>query len=139
MGKEITLPSGTIAVVNAAPFSEAYKLWQACAQELAQLKISTQTEINVDFIKNIYCIATSSEKIEAALRPCLRRCLYAGEKITEASFEKEDARQDFFPMMEEVLKSNILPFLKGQLLRWGINLAQLNDVIPTLSSQEKMN
>jgi len=139
MGKEISLPSGAKAVINAAPFSEAFKLWQACAQELAQLKISADTELNVDFLKNLFCIATSSEKIEAALRPCFRRCLYAGSKIDESSFEKEDARQDYFPVMEEVLRTNILPFLKGQLQKWGINLGQVTESIPALKSRRKTN
>ena len=136
-GKIVRLPSGAKLVVNAAPFAEAKYLWQACAKELAHLKLSTLTEMGVDFVKNLFCIATGSMRIEKALRPCLGRCLYNGTRIDDATFEKEDARQDFFPVMEEVLKANVLPFLNGQLLKWGINPGQIKEFFPASKSEDK--
>lgn len=130
MGKEISLPSGAKLVANAAPFSEAKKLWQACAKELATVKIQASTELDVNFFKNLFCLAISSDEIEAALTPCLRRCLYAGSKIDDGTFEAEDARQDYLMVVGEVIKANVLPFSKGLLSKLGIDLKAMEEVFP---------
>ena len=72
MGKEIDLPSGTKLTLNPAPFAEAKKLGKACAKELAQIKIDI-TSNTIDLAKTIACIVFSSDEIEQALWPCLRR------------------------------------------------------------------
>lgn len=133
MGKELSLPSGAKLVVNAAPFSEANKLWQACAKELARLKINMSTDVDINFIKDVICIASSSPEIEAALTPCLRRCLYGGTRIDDATFEEEDARQDYLIVVSEVLKANVFPFFKGLASKLGINVQALTENFPKLN------
>lgn len=130
MGYETKLPSGAILQVNAAPFADAQRLSQACAKELAPLKISASTELDLDFFKNIVCAVASSENIERALWPCLRRCLYSGVKIDDGTFEPEDARQDYLLVVSEVLKANVFPFWKGLLSKSGISTEGLMSAIP---------
>lgn len=134
MGKEIDLPSGAKLTVNAAPFSEAKKLWQACANELAHFKINASTEMDINFLKDLVCVASSSERIEAALAPCLRRCLYAGAKIDDGTFEGEDARQDYLLVLAEVLKANVFPFFKGLLSKLGIDWEEVTKSFAQKSS-----
>lgn len=126
-GEEVSLPSGAKLIVKPAPFSEAKNLWRACSNELLRLKINMTTNIDVNFIKDAICIASSSPEIEAALIPCLRRCLYAGMRINDGTFEKEDARKDYLLVLAEVLKVNVFPFLEGPLSKLGIDLAALKE------------
>ena len=132
-GREFKLPSGTTLTVYEAPFSEAYSLYQKCANELAHYKLElTKGGFTFEKLKDLFCIACASEEIIRDAWPCLRRCLYAGVKIDPSTFEPTEARQDFLPAMVEVFKENVLPLLKGLFTLWGINMSLPIIVVPTL-------
>ena len=52
----------------------------------------------------------SSEPVFAALFKCLLRCTYNGHKITLATFEPEDARQDYYDIAVACVRVNLSPF-----------------------------
>jgi hypothetical protein len=58
--------------------------------------------------------------VNACLWPCLIKSLYGQEKITEATFEDESAREDFYAIALECVKVNLLPFWKRHLSSFGI-------------------
>ena len=55
----------------------------------------------------------SSDLISAALWPCMARSLYNGQKILQATFEDEAAREDFLIVQGAVLEFNLRPFFKS--------------------------
>ena len=111
---KITLTSGAELDVALAPFKDAHDLQRAMAAELKEIKIASDMDItSVDFMKNIICSAISSDKIMNCLNVCMKRCTYNNLKITNDTFEPEEARGDYLQCCVEVAKANLLPFLKG--------------------------
>jgi hypothetical protein len=106
------LPSGAELRITLAPFSDAKALYQAFLEEVKTLKWEATTEIDTNFIKDIFCVGLASKKFEGALWKCMERALYNNLKITDQTFEPEEARQDYVPVCFEVAKENITPFTK---------------------------
>lgn len=119
MSKEVTLPSGAVLKLNSAPFKVSKALYQAVLEECKEVKISFDTPIDVNLIKDLFCTGFSSKKIEDALGKCFERCLYNGQKITDETFEPENARQDYLQVCIEVAKENIDPFMKSLYAQYG--------------------
>lgn len=123
---EITVPSGAKVVVNQAGFQESMALKNAIVSELAKTNfaigvdlknLSLNQELNLESLVGAAMTVDSSPRVYAALLPCLARCLYNAEKITEATFEKPEAREDYYEIVFAVLKENLGPFFKGLLSR----------------------
>ena len=111
MSRVIALPSGAELTVNVAPFKDAKALFQAMAREWKELGPGIMD--NPKGMSSMFLSAFSSSDVEKALWPCMSRSLYNGEKITQDSFENEEARQDFIPACLEIVSENIVPFTKG--------------------------
>jgi hypothetical protein len=106
------LPSGAELRITLAPFSDSKALYQAFLEEIKGLKVESSTEIDTNFIKDIFCVGLASKKFEVALWKCMERALYNNLKITENTFEPVEARQDYMLVCFEVAKENIAPFTK---------------------------
>lgn len=126
--KFITLDSGAKLEVQMASFANAHRLLKAFAHEAEQVKLNigvTQvtagellkmknlTPDTYDMLKNFIARMIGSEELEAALWPCMQVVLYNSKPVSRETFEKEDARQDFLPVMREVLMANLIPFGAG--------------------------
>ncbi len=111
--KEVTLPSGAILRVDPAPFGSAKKLWQCTLEELKKSKVDAETNLDVNFFKDIFCVSFSSKEMDAAISDCSKRCLYNNLKISDELFEKPEAREDFISVQFEVWAENVAPFMKG--------------------------
>ena len=109
--REIQLPSGSVLKVQPATFSESKNLYQAVLRDAKHLQFDAETEIGLSFLKDMFCTALSSNEIEKALEPCLKKALYNDLAISVKTFEPVEARQDYIQVMFEVAKENILPFL----------------------------
>lgn len=110
---KITLPSGLELQITPAPFADAKELYQAFLEELKQMKLDGATNIDHNFIKDLFCVGFSSKKIEDKIWKCLNRCTYDKSKITLDTFESEQARSDYFDILFEVAKVNVMPFTKN--------------------------
>lgn len=130
MIEPIDLPSGAKLKITLAPFADAKNLYQALLEEMKTLKISAQTEIDVNFFKDLFCFGFSSKKVEQALEQCMKRCLLNGTRIDKDSFEPEELRQDYLIACIEVTKANIMPFIKPL-------LAKYSQVIATMQATQK--
>lgn len=126
--KELRLPSGAILKIGLASFAAAKSLFQAVSEEAKELKISAETEIDVSLMKDMFCVGISSKKIEAALWECMKKSTYNGLKITEETFEPEEARQDYLTVILEVAKENLAPFTKSLFAQYGDILKKANPV-----------
>lgn len=103
-----TLPSGKELRMSMAPFADAHKLLKAVSKEAETIKLDLT---DIDPIKNFIARMIWSDDIERALRPCLERCNYDKQQISDASFEDEKARGDYLAIKKEVLVYNLTPFI----------------------------
>lgn len=118
--KKIKLPSGAELAITMAPFADSKALYQACLEELKHLKMDGRQEIDYNFLKDVFCSGLSSKKIEDAVFKCASRCLYGSLKITEDIFEEEKTREDYFDILYEVTKANIMPFTKNLYAKFSL-------------------
>lgn len=107
------LKSGKEIQITLAPFSVSKELWKSVLEEAKFLRVHEDTEIDINLIKDIFCTAFSSKKIDDCLKECLKRVTYCGLKIDENTFEAEEARGDYLEICFEVAKANITPFTKN--------------------------
>lgn len=113
------MPSGAELTITPAPWADARDLYQSVFEELKTAKLDPEAEIDVNFRKDMLCIALSSKKIEARVWKCMERCLYEGLKIDENTFEPDKAREDYLKVCLEVSQENIRPFVKALLSEFG--------------------
>lgn len=135
--REVQLPSGNILQVDAAPFRESRRLYQAIGGEFLHVRLGGSEDLS-DLIKNVLCLGASSLAIEKALEPCLKRCTYNGLKIVEETFEPVAAREDYFDICVEVTKENVGPFTKSLFAQFKV-LMELTSKFPALRSSEMRN
>lgn len=133
--KDVTLKSGARLKITLAPFADAKALYQAVLKELKDLKLGDSQQIE-SVLKDALCIGFSSKEIDERLEVCLRRVLYNDLKIDEDTFEPEKARGDYLPLIYEVMKANIDPFLKSLYAQWLDGLGALRGIIQGLESMK---
>jgi hypothetical protein len=131
---EIKVPSGAEVTLSIASFEDAMALKDAVSTELSDIGIDLKGTIEKlsskgkDFLQSetsevlaemsdplIRSVMTldASKDLRKCLFKCLERCKYNGEKITYATFEPESARGDYYSVMIECLKINLLPFFQN--------------------------
>src|ERR1700693_2374718 len=96
MTEDITLPSGAELKITHAPFSDSKALYQAVLEELKGMRLDPNADVDANLYKDIFCTGFASKKIEAALDQCMKRVHYNGAKITTATWEPVEAREDYF-------------------------------------------
>lgn len=106
------LGSGAELKVNPAPFTEAKALLQAFLEEAKAVEIKGQSEM-ANVLKNVFCAAFSSPKLEAALWTCMGRSTYNSLKIVPEIFEEMKAREDYMEICYLVAEENLKPFTKS--------------------------
>lgn len=122
---KVALPSGAELEIMIAPFAQSRALYQAILEELKDVKLDPKAEVDVNFIKDLFCAGLSSKKIEEALGPCLGRATYNKLKITNDTWEPKEARQDYMHACFEVAKENVAPFMKTLTPQLSIVLERL--------------
>lgn len=105
---EIVVPSGAAVTINPASFEAAKTLEKAILREMGISGIN-----NMANIISTALLIVSSESVNAALWPCLARCLYEKEKIIQQTFDKPERRKDFYPLVQACLEENIGPLFDG--------------------------
>lgn len=110
--KEVKLASGATLKIGDAPFPEAKALFQAFLVEARSIPLVKWDE-QVNVMKDIFCAAFASEKLEAALWVVMGRSQYNGLSITAAVFEPKKAREDFVEVCYLVAQENLQPFTKS--------------------------
>lgn len=112
-------------MLSLAPFAEAKDLYQAFLKEGKQIKLEAKTELDHNFFKDALCSALSSKEVEEKVWACMRKCTYNKLKIDDDTFEPEEAREDYFFVMFEVAKANVLPFTKGLSAKFGTLIGEI--------------
>jgi hypothetical protein len=126
--KPITLPSGAILKIGHTPFEVSLNLNKALLEEMKQVEFHSEGDIT-NLLKNLVCVGFSSKKIEECLWECFKRCTYDSGKgdfrIDKATFDPEEARQDYADVCMEVAKHNISPFVKAHSAKFSQILENL--------------
>ena len=114
---ETTLNTGAVLIVRPAPFVDCLKLKNAIFKELSTQKMDIAsldlqgTDLSAIFAPLM--ALDSSEEVNKAIFKVAQRSTYNGQKITLEIFEEEEAREDYYSVILEVLKVNLNPFKKG--------------------------
>lgn len=134
--REVTLPSGAVLKVQPAPFAEAKTLYQAILAELRGVPVSVTMDM-AGLFKDLFCTSFASSRIEAAIKPCLARCLYnfgQGDlKVTDDCFEAVDRRQDYIIVLKEVAQDNTAPFVSSLFADYKTFLSMTETILGSAS------
>lgn len=126
MTKEFKGENGARIVINLASFKEATALKKAIEKELLKTEVKLDAkslqEINekysmIEFIniaKNFIFSCETSDEFERVLFDCLKHCTYDSIQIKEQLFDDvPEAREDYYIIVFECIKENVLPFFKS--------------------------
>jgi len=115
--KELTGANGAKIIINVALFRETVALKNAISRALKGIKfdfksfdLQNMSSLNVEEIIEPILSVDSSEEVLKCLFKCLKKSNYDGEKITEETFDDPENRADYYPIMIEVIRLNLLPF-----------------------------
>jgi hypothetical protein len=134
----VLLKSGNTLEVSQADFKSAWELTQAIANEL---KVSLKEIGEVKDVQQLMGMdagilfssimqLVSSKQVETSLWRCAVRCTLNGVKVGPDLFEDERHRGDFLPTAIEVIKANVVPFMKG------LDLSSLASKAPNPDAQK---
>lgn len=124
---EFLTPSNAKVCITISDYSTSFDLMKAVLRAVRQGGLSSKMPGGddmadlADFTKKdlkeigglldaVVDVITSKE-VEDLIFKCMERCTYDDEKITRATFEKEERRGDFLYVAFEVLKANVNPFM----------------------------
>ena len=126
MVKEFKGENGARIVINPVSFKEATALKKAIEKELLKTNISFDAkslqEINekysmmefINIAKNFIFSCETSDEFERVLFDCLKHCTYDNIQIKEQLFDDvPEAREDYYMIIFECIKENIIPFFKS--------------------------
>lgn len=119
------LPSGAELRFNLAPFKNGRSLYQSILREVKTIRLDDNDELSMDMFKDLFCVVLASEEIEKNLFVCMEKALYDGIKITDDTFEPEEARQDYLECLMIVAWENILPFGKALFVQYAPIIAKV--------------
>ncbi len=127
--------SGKKIIINPAPAADAFALKNAIHAKLHIPKINLDelkkgkgnisdkikdmdvSEILATLAENILTL-DSDKDVNAALMGCLIRCTYDSEKIVLGTFDNIEAREDYYEIIEQCVRINLVPFYKGLISKW---------------------
>ena len=103
---EFKAPSGAKVTIGAASWGDVTTLRRAMTQHLSE-GLTKDTNVMQLALK-----VESSEDVYNAVFACLSRCTYNDQKITPATFEPENAREDYMDIVCACIDKNLEPFKK---------------------------
>lgn len=112
MNQEFTSKSGAKIVIAVAPWKAAKELKRAIEAEAA--RNSLPKDFSLDDLSPLFSIALkvdSCPEVDAALWPCLIRCTRNDVKITESTFDDQEARKDYYEIITACVRENFRPFV----------------------------
>lgn len=96
------------------------------ANDIANAEISDDTLGEV--IKTMLTVVVD-DSVEKALFDCAKKANYDKEKITEDFFENVENRELYFPIMIEIVKVNVGPFVKSLFSQFGGLIGNLKGIL----------
>lgn len=117
--------SGAEIVINDADWVDAKLLKNAIWGNIGQGKIPFPVGVkpDLDYLLPFLAKIDGSPEFDTALWPCLVRCTYNKEKITQATFNNIKAREDYYAVVVNCIEVNLGPLFVSlclQLSMWGL-------------------
>lgn len=119
---EIKVKSGTAVIINPAPFEDALALNNAVGNPVLGLNVDIKPDFDLDSAANFHymTVVASQAAVQALVMKCLVRCTYNGQKITQATFEAEGAREDYFEIAVACVRENLAPFVASLFSQFSV-------------------
>lgn len=139
MGRKVKLPSGAELDVTPADFAVSKALYMAMCKAGIGLRMDLNSELDVNFWKDVFFTGFSDAKIEAAISACMTRVTYqpsgsdVAMKIDKDTWEPIPAREDYIDACFEVARDNVLPFTKNLYARYLGIVTILTSTLPSRS------
>lgn len=125
---EFKTQSGATVLLPPAPWRDAVALKNAIHKEMAQSNIAIDLSADISVVVKFVFQVDSSETIYEAIMKCLSKGTYNTVKITDATFETQGAREDWYDILEACLKVNYFPFAVGLRSKYNLIFKALNEV-----------
>lgn len=125
---EFKTQSGAAVVLPAAPWRDAMALKNAIHKEMAESHIAIDLSADIGVVVKFVFQVDSSEKIYDAIMKCLSKGTYNTLKFTESTFDGEDARADWYDILEACLKVNYFPFVAGLRSKYNLIFKALREI-----------
>lgn len=128
--EKVTLSSGAVLEITESDILTQHKLFQQVCKEMRAVDVTalTSKKLDLNFIKDLFCIILSSEDLSKLIEPMLRRATYNGAKINDFKFfDNSEAKPDFIEVLKEVARVNLAPFGKAvvsMLKEQGVDLME---------------
>jgi molybdopterin/thiamine biosynthesis adenylyltransferase len=126
--REVTLPSGRVAVINPASLGEALDLKEAVFDAIS--KVIPKDGSVQEIIGSALCTVQSSKDVRSAMSKCFLRCTINKEKVTPEMFDGKF--EDYATLEMEVFRENFLPFTEGLLSSLGTLVSKLAEIMENL-------
>jgi hypothetical protein len=124
--------------ITPASFAEAMALQKAIGRALKGTKFSMpsfvtgadgkidleKSDVDLSGLIDLVLGAAVSDEVQACLFACSGRALLGTDKIDSDFFEKVENRELYYPIMVEIIKVNVGPFLKGLASKFGALVAK---------------
>jgi hypothetical protein len=109
--------------ITKATFDDAFDLQDAISRAVKGNRLNVpegmESDIDVSSFLDAALSTISSRDVRDCLFRCAERALYDNQKINKDFFEKEDNRELYYPIMIEIVKENVGPFITGLLSSFG--------------------
>ena len=128
--EKVTLSSGAVLEITESDILTQHKLFQQVCKEMRAVDVTalTSKKLDLNFIKDLFCIILSSEDLSKLIEPMLRRATYNGAKINDFKFfDNSEAKPDFIEVLKEVARVNLAPFgnsVLSMLKEQGVDLME---------------
>ena len=117
--------------ITLASFEDAISLQDAIGVALKGTKLDIPSDLKAEVTSDMFSdilgaalgVATS-KNVRECLFKCAERAMYGQSKVDRDFFDLEKNRELYFPIMVEIVKANIGPFIKGLASQLG-GLGQL--------------
>lgn len=112
---EFKSKTGANIVINVAPFEDALALNNAVGNPVLGLKIDIEPNFDLENAAQLHYVTVVSTQagVQALIMKCLKRCTYNGHSIVQTTFDKPEAREDYFEVAIACLKENMAPFVSS--------------------------
>jgi hypothetical protein len=106
--------------ITKATFDDAMDLQDAIGKALKGTKLElpedAEAQVSPDLFGSIIDAvlgAAISKEVRACLFKCAEKALYDNAQINKDFFEPDANRELYYPIMVEIIKANVGPFIKG--------------------------
>lgn len=113
------LPSGAELSITTATFERALELFKAYSEELGKLKFSEDMS-TLALEKNMFATLIDSNRIENALKECMKSVRIDGLEVTQEYFKDPERWADYVEVCLEVARDNVNPFMKNLSVRFPV-------------------